>query len=644
MSTTDQKQTLGFKTEVKQLLHLMINSLYSHREIFLRELISNASDASDKLRFRALENKKLATKSKDLNIQIEFDKEAKTMTIRDRGIGMSYEEVIDNLGTIAKSGTKSFLDKLTGDKAKDAQMIGQFGVGFYSAFMVADQIVVNTLHAGSAKKDGVCWISTGDGEYTIEPVTLEQSGTEITLHLKDDADEYLDGWRLRNVVKQYSDHISLPIEMHKVKTETPPVSGDEADANTTDDKTSEAEDALEWEVVNSAKALWTRPKRSIKDEEYKEFYKHLTYDFTDPMCWMHKQVEGKHEYTSLVYVPQTAPFDLMDRERKSGLKLYVQRVFIMDNADVLPPYLRFVKGVIDSADLPLNVSREILQSNATLDKIRSATVKNTLTMLEKMATKDADQYHQFWDTFGQVLKEGPAEDTNNKDLIAKLLRFASTHDDQVTQRTSLEDYIGRMKKDQKHIYYVIADSFNAAKNSPHIEIFRKQGIEVLLLTDRVDEWLMASLTEYEGKTFQAVTKGELDIEADEKTQKKAEKAKENYASMVDQIKEILSDKVEDVRITQRLTDSPACLVVNEQQMSMHLQRMMAATGQNMPSAKPVFEINPEHALVKKLKDQADDEVFKEWSEVLFDQALLAEGGQLEDPASFVKRINKLLSQ
>lgn len=623
-------ETLGFQTEVKQLLHLVIHSLYSNKEIFLRELISNASDAADKLRFAALSEPALYEDDPDLKVTVTFDKEARTLTIADNGIGMSRQEVIDNLGTIAKSGTKEFLASLTGDQAKDAQLIGQFGVGFYSAFIVADKVTVTTRRAGVCAAEGVRWESTGEGEYAIETIDHPKRGTEIILHLKQDEDEFLDDWRLRHIIRKYSDHIMLPVQMKK----SAPIT-EEGQENTA---------AEEFETVNKATALWTLPRNEIKDEEYQEFYKHISHDFDDPLVWSHNKVEGKQEYTSLLYIPKRAPFDLWNREKQHGLKLYVRRVFIMDDADqFLPLYLRFVKGVIDSNDLPLNISREILQSNKQIDSMRSALTKRVLSLLEKLAQDDKEKYDAFWSEFGAVLKEGPGEDFANKEQIAKLLRFASTHTDEAVQNVSLDDYISRMKPEQDKIYYITADTFAAAKSSPHLEIFRKKGIEVLLLSERVDEWLVAHLHEYAGKSLQSVAKGALDLgKLEDENQEEQKKVEDEFESVIKQVKEVLADKVKDVRITHRLTESPACLVADEHEMNMHMQRILKAAGQNIPTTKPIFELNPTHPLVQRLKSEQDDSRFSEWTHILFDQATLAEGAQLDDPAQFVKRLNGLL--
>lgn len=631
--TTPAKETKAFQTEVTKLLDLMINALYSNKEIFLRELISNASDATEKLRYNAIDDKTLTQGDTELTIQVDFDKKANTLTITDKGIGMTYDEVIDNIGTIAKSGTSEFFSKLTGDKAKDSELIGQFGVGFYAAFMVADKIIVLTRKAGEAATAGVRWESTGNGEYTIEHITKASRGTEIILHLKKEANEFLDNYRLRGIVSKYSDHIAFPILMKKAP---------EHDKDGKEKK----QDKDEYETVNKAKALWTRPKAEISNDDYIAFFKDTFHEFKDPLAWSHNRVEGKHEYTSLLYLPSQAPFDLWDRERKSGLKLYIQRVFIMDNADIMPAYLRFMKGIIDSNDLPLNISREILQDNIIVDKIRAAAVKKTLSMLNKMAKNDTKQYAECWQAFGQVLKEGPGEDQQNKDAITTLLRFASTHNDDDAQNVSLADYCSRMKKDQKNIYYITADSYHGAKNSPHLEIFTKEGIEVLLLSDRVDEWLVSHLTEFDGKSLQSVTKGELDISSkdSEKAKEKLEKTSKDFETVIKQMQDALTDKVKEVRLTSRLTDSPACIVADSNDMSLHLKRLMEQAGQGMPADKVILELNPDHRLVTQLKEEQDDDAFANWAKLLFDQALLAEGGQLDDPATFVKRMNQFLSQ
>ena len=610
----------------------MIHSLYSNKEIFLRELISNAADATDKLRFEALNNAALLENDGDLQITVTCDTAAKTITITDNGIGMSREEVIENLGTIAKSGTKAFFEQLSGDAKKDANLIGQFGVGFYSAFIVADDVAVETRRAGSPASEAVRWVSKGDGEFSIENIEQAQRGTTITLHIKEADADLLSDWTLRRIVTTYSDHISVPILMKKA-----PEYDDEGNITHSD----------ELEAVNQAQALWARNKNDISDEQYQEFYKHISHDFNDALAWTHFRVEGKHEYTGLMYVPKNAPFDMYDREPKGGVKLYVKRVFIMDDVQkLMPMYLRFIKGIIDTNDLPLNVSREILQQSRDLDQIRAGAVKKILTMLEDIAKNRAEDYTQFWNTFGSVLKEGIGEDAANKDKIAGLSRFASTHNADAAQTVSLADYIGRMKEGQDKIYYITAETYAAAKNSPHLEIYRKKGIEVLLLTDRIDEWVVGSLFEFDGKKLASVSKGELDLGSLENEADKAEqeKAQESAKDVVAKIKADLGDKVADVRATTRLTESPACLVVGEHDMSQNLQRMLAAAGaaDQLPGAKPVLEINPEHMLVQRLASEPNGVVQAELSQLLYDQALLAEGGKLEDPASFVKRMNQLL--
>jgi molecular chaperone HtpG len=633
VATIEQQETLSFQTEVKQLLHLVTHSLYSNKEIFLRELISNASDAADKLRFEALGDTALYGDDSELKIWIDFDKEQRTITVRDNGIGMSREEVIENLGTIAKSGTREFISRLSGDQAKDANLIGQFGVGFYSAFVVADKVIVKTRRAGMQQDQGVYWESAGEGDYIVKNVTKAERGTEVTLHLRADEDEFLDAWRLRGIVTKYSDHILLPILMKKPEA----FIGDEQK----EPKKAEPQE----EVINKATALWTLPKSSIKEEEYKELYKHISHDFEEPLIWSHNKVEGKLEYISLLYVPSRPPYDLWNRERKHGLKLYIHRVFIMDDAEqLLPNYLRFVRGIVDSNDLPLNVSREILQSSHVIDSIRSGCVKRILDMLEDTAKSDTEKYQKFWLAFGQVLKEGPGEDFANRERIAQLLRFSSTHTDNADQTVSLQAYVDRMVEGQDKIYYVTADSFVAAKNSPHLEIFRKKSIEVLLLYDRVDEWLASHLTEFSGKSLQSVAKGNIDIGGVKgDTEPAAPKHSEgDFASVIQQIKTVLGDKVKEVRLSDRLTDSPVCLVTDEQDMSIHLQNMLKAAGQNFPTSKPILEINPEHALIAKLQTESDEERFAEWTRILFDQAQLTQGTSLEDPTGFVKRLNTLL--
>ncbi len=626
-SQTVEKQTLGFQAEVKQLLHLMIHSLYSNKEIVLRELISNASDAADKLRFEALANNSLYEGDSELKIRVSFDKAARTVTISDNGIGMSRQEVIDNIGTIAKSGTREFFNALSGDQVKDANLIGQFGVGFYSSFIIADKVTLVTRRAGS--NEAVQWESAGEGDYTLSAADKATRGTDIILHLRDGEDEFLNDWKLKTIIRKYSDHITLPIVMKKSEW-----------------KDGEQVPTDEDEVVNKASALWARNKNEIAEEDYKEFYKHVSHDFEDPLAWSHNRVEGKQEYISLLYIPTKAPFDLYDRERRHGIKLYVKRVFIMEDAEkLMPQYLRFVRGVIDSADLPLNVSREILQHSKDIDAIKAGSVKKVLGLLEDLAENQPEQYGKFWNEFGRVLKEGPGEDFGNKDKIAGLLRFASTHLDTEEQVVSLKTYIERMKEGQDKIYYITADSFAAAKHSPHLEIFRKKGIEVLLLSDRVDEWLLGSLTEFDGKPLQSVAKGDLDLgkledEAEKEQQKKVE---DEYKSLVEKIQATLGDRVKEVRVTHRLTDSPACLVTGEHDLSGNLERMLKAAGQKTPDSKPVLEINPGHRLLELLKAENESSRFDDLAHVLFDQALLAEGGQLEDPASFVKRMNSLLA-
>jgi molecular chaperone HtpG len=631
---SSQKEKHGFQTEVKQLLNLMIHSLYSNKEVAIRELISNASDACDKLRYLVLSNSELLKEDSELKITIELDKDARLLMIKDNGVGMSRDEIIEHLGTIAKSGTKEFTSKLTGDQSKDSLMIGQFGVGFYSSFMIADKVTVISRKAGLNSDQAVRWESNGDGDYTVENTTKLSRGTEVILHLKADADEYLDFYKVRTTALKYSDHISLPILMKE------PPSG-----KTGDQDQVEAEvPAQEYKAINKATAIWTRSRSEIKDEEYQEFYQSLTYDFNKPMDFIHAKVEGNQQFTMLLYVPSKAPFDLWDRDRKSGLKLYVKRVFIMDNANMVPGYLRFIKGVIDSNDLPLNVSREILQGSKLVDAIKAACVKKILQSLTHMAEQEPEKYATFYKAFGNVLKEGPAEDFANKDKIIDLLRFSTTHTDQEAQNVSLKDYVSRMKEDQKFIYYVTAENFVAAKNSPHLELFRKKGIEVLLMSDRVDEWLMAYVPEFEGKTFQSVSKGDLALEETEEEKKEHEAKAKDFDAVFAQIKEVLKGQIDEVRLTHRLTDSPSCVVVDKDAMSIHLQRMIQMTGQAMPAAKPILELNPDHKLVSRLKSESDDELFADLTKLLFEQALLTEGGHLEDPASFVKRINRFLVQ
>ena len=642
MADAAQQETHGFQTEVKQLLQLMIHSLYSNKEIFLRELVSNAADAADKLRFKALSNDSLYEGDGDLHVKLSVDKDAGTITIADNGIGMNKADVVEHLGTIAKSGTKEFFGKLSGDEAKDSQLIGQFGVGFYSAFIVADNVTVRTRAAGDDKAKGVQWQSAGEGEFTIAEIEKAERGTEITLHLKEEEKEFLDDWRLRSIVSKYSDHISIPVKMYK--EEEPEREGPKG-PDGEDGEMLPAVPAF-WEAVNKATALWTRDKSDVSEDEYKEFYKHISHDFSDPMTWSHNKVEGKTEYTSLLYIPSKAPFDMWNREHKHGLKLYVQRVFIMDDAEqMLPTYLRFVKGLLDSNDLPLNVSREILQDNKVTQAMRQGCTKRVLQMLEKIAKKDADKYQEFWAEFGNALKEGPAEDHANKEKIAGLMRFASTHTDSETQTVSLADYISRMQEKQEKIYYITADSYQAAKSSPHLEIFRKKGIEVLLMADRVDEWLMSHLTEFDEKAFQAITHGALDLGDldDEESKKALEEAEKQVEGLIERVKTALGDKVKDVKFTHRLTDSPACIVADEQGMTTQMIKLMQAAGQPVPEAQYHFEMNPEHQLVKLLADVQDEEQFAQWTGVLFDQAALSEQGSLKDPASFVQNLNKLLA-
>ena len=629
MTVEAKKETLGFQTEVKQLLHLMIHSMYSNKEIFLRELISNASDASDKLRFEAIAKPELLEDQPSLRIRISADEQAKTLTIEDNGIGMSRDEVIENLGTIAKSGTASFMQQLTGDQKKDASLIGQFGVGFYSAFIVADKVEVFTRRAGLKAEEGVRWESAGEGEFSIETIDKAERGTRIVMHLKSAEAEFADGWRLRNIVKKYSDHISLPIELPKQHF------GDDKDKPT----------ELEWESVNRASALWTRPRTEVKDEEYQEFYKHVSHDFENPLSWSHNKVEGKLEYTSLLYVPGRAPFDLYQREAPRGLKLYVQRVFIMDDAEqFLPLYLRFIKGVVDSNDLSLNVSREILQKDPAIDSMKSALTKRVLDMLEKLAKNEPEQYATFWKAFGSVIKEGPAEDFANREKIAGLLRFASTAQNDDSEVVSLDAYLERMVEGQDKIYYLTGERYNQVKNSPHLEIFRKKGIEVLLLTDRIDEWLMSHLSEFKDKTFVDIARGDLDLgklegEEDKQAQEEAAKAKED---LLKRIKDVLGDLVEEVKVSHRLTDSPAVLVINEDGMGLQMRKILEATGQQAPESKPSMEINPAHPLLEKLDGEQDEARFGDLTHILFDQAALAAGESLQDPGAYVRRLNALL--
>lgn len=638
MTVEAQKETLGFETEVKHLLHLMIHSLYSNKEVFLRELISNASDAADKLRFEALSNGNLYEHDSDLKIRLEINKEARTISVIDNGIGMTRAEVQEHIGTIAKSGTKKFFESLTGNQAKDSELIGQFGVGFYSAFMVADKVTLTTRKAGANAEQGVRWESNGEGEYTLESVEKATRGTEIVLHLKEGEDEFLDEWRLRSIVKKFSDHISLPIVMDR---ETPEQKDEEGNV------TEAAK--VEEETINSASALWAKSKDDISDESYNEFYKHVSHDYQDPLAHIHSKVEGSNEYTMLLYVPARAPFDMWDRDAKHGVKLYVRKVFITDDAEqLMPRYLRFIRGVIDANGLPLNVSREILQESKQISAIKAGAVKKVLALLEQIAKEDGGKYATFWSTFGSVMKEGVIEDHKNKDRIAKLLRFSTTHSDAQAQTVSLEDYVSRMKEGQEKIYYVTAESFAAAKSSPHLEIFRKKGIEVLLLSDRVDEWMLSSLTEFDGKHLQSVAKGQLDLDKldTEEEKKELEEANKDFESVLKQIKEVLGEKVSEVRVSHRLTDSPACLVADSYDMSLNMQRIMKEVGQDLSmfggGSKPIFEINPTHPLVTKIKEEQDDARFADITNILFDQAILSEGGQLDDPAAFVQKLNGLL--
>ncbi|WP_329504382.1 molecular chaperone HtpG [Haemophilus parainfluenzae] len=624
---SQNQETRGFQSEVKQLLQLMIHSLYSNKEIFLRELISNASDAADKLRFKALSNPALYEGDGDLRVRVSFDADKGTITISDNGIGMTREQVIDHLGTIAKSGTKEFLTALGQDQAKNSQLIGQFGVGFYSAFIVADKVTVKTRSAGEEADKAVLWESAGEGEYSVADIEKKNRGTDVILHLREDEKEFLNEWRLREIIGKYSDHIGLPVEMLTKEY---------------DDEGKECGE--KWEKINKSDALWTRSKNDVSDEEYKEFYKHLSHDFADPVTWAHNKVEGNQAYTSLLYVPAKAPWDLFNREHKHGLKLYVQRVFIMDDAEqFMPNYLRFMRGLIDSNDLPLNVSREILQDNKITAALRKALTKRSLQMLEKLAKDDAEKYLQFWKEFGLVLKEGPAEDFSNKETVAKLLRFASTHNDSNEQTVSLEDYISRMKEGQKAIYYITADSYVAAKNSPHLELFNKKGIEVLLLSDRIDEWMLSYLTEFDGKPLQSITKADLDLgdlaDKESETQKQQDEA---FGSFIERVKNLLGERVKTVRLTHNLTDTPAVVSTDNDQMTTQMAKLFAAAGQPVPEVKYTFELNPEHYLVKKVADIADETEFADWVELLLEQAMLAECGSLENPAVFIKRINKLL--
>ncbi|MBA3988230.1 MAG: molecular chaperone HtpG [Idiomarina sp.] len=635
MSDTTQAEKHGFQTEVKQLLQLMIHSLYSNKEIFLRELVSNASDAADKLRFKALENDALLETDADLHVRVSVNKDANTITISDNGIGMTRDEVMANLGTIAKSGTKEFISQLSGDQSKDSRLIGQFGVGFYSAFIVADNVTVRTRAAGADKAHGVEWKSAGDGEFTVADIEKTARGTDIILHLKDEAKEFADEWKLRQIINTYSDHLSIPVQMYKEPT---------PESEGPDGETVPATPG-EWETINSGQALWTRDKSEISDDEYKEFYKTVAHDFDEPLLWSHNKVEGKHEYTSLLYVPKRAPWDLWNRDSQKGIKLYVQRVFIMDDAEqFMPTYLRFVKGLIDSNDLPLNVSREILQDNRISRSMRSASTKKVLSMLSKLAKNEPEEYAQFWDNFGQVLKEGPAEDQGNVEKIASLLRFASSHGDSAEQRVSLDDYIARMADNQDKIYYIVADSYAAAKNNPALEIFRKKGIEVLLLSDRIDEWLMSHLHDYNEKSFQSVTRGDLDLgDMDDEASKKAhEETEKAFEGTVERFTKALGEQVKSVRVTHRLTGSPACIVTDENDMSTQMAKLMEAAGQKVPETKYIFELNPEHALVQRIAEEQDEQRFADWAELLLQQATLAERGSLKDPGSYVRKLNQMM--
>ncbi len=635
MTETTHQENHNFNADTDQLLQLMIHSLYSNKEIFLRELVSNAADASDKLRFKALSDASLYENDGDLRVQLSFDKEARTITISDNGIGMTRDEVVEHLGTIAKSGTKEFFGKLSGDQAKDSQLIGQFGVGFYSAFIVADKVTVLTRAAGADKSQGVQWESAGEASYTVADIEKENRGTDIILHLREGEDELLNDWQLRSIVSKYSDHISIPVQMWREEVaESEGPEGEKVPAQ-----------PGEWESANKATALWTLSKNEVSDEQYKEFYKHIAHDFEDPLKWSHNKVEGEQEYTSLLYVPARAPFDMWNREKQHGLKLYVQRVFIMDDAEqFMPTYLRFVKGVLDSNDLPLNVSREILQDNRVTTKLRGACTKRVLSMLEKLGKNDPEAYQKFWNEFGQVLKEGPAEDMANKEKIAKLMRFSSTHTDEAEQNVSFEAYVERMQEGQDKIYYITADSFNAAKNSAHLGIFRKKGIEVLLMADRIDEWLLSHLNEFDGKTLVSVTKGDLDLGELEDDESKAQKEQQEteFASFIERAKTVLGDKVADVRLTHRLTDTPSCIVAGEHDMSSQMVKLMQSMGQDAPTQKPVFELNPEHAMVKNVAEIQDEALFAQWTEMLLEQAELSEKGSLDDPSQFIARLNALL--
>lgn len=643
MSVEAKQETLGFQTEIKQLLQLMIHSLYSNKEIFLRELVSNASDAADKLRFEALKNDGLYEGDSELKIKLEFNKDLKTITVIDNGIGMSRDEVIEQLGTIAKSGTSQFFEALTGDQSKDSQLIGQFGVGFYSCFIVARKVEVMTRRAGLDAAEGVKWVSAGENDYSVETIDLPKRGTKVVLHLRDDMDEFLNDYKLKAIVTKYSDHISLPIVMDK---EVLIEDAEDKDAKDKKDDKKEPKYETVEETVNSATALWARNKKDISDEEYNEFYKHVGHDFEDPMAHIHNKVEGKLEYTSLLYIPARAPFDLWDREQRHGIKLYVRRIFIMDDAEqLIPSWLRFVRGIVDSDDLPLNVSREILQHNKVIDSIRSGCTKKVLSLLKTIAKKDEEKYAEFWKIFGKVLKEGVVIDApDHKEDLSNLFRFASTHEDTEDQKVSLKDYVERMQEGQKAIYFVTADTYAKTKNSPHLEIFRKKGIEVLLFSDPVDEWVTSHLTEFDSKPLQSVNKGALDLGdiQNEDEKKKDEKKNKDYDKLAKRISKVLDDKVKEVRATSRLTTSPACLVADEHDMGRHMKQILQATGQSIPGAKPILEINPDHPIVKKIDNESDEDLFADWSHILFDQALLSEGGQLDDPASFVNKLNRLI--
>ncbi len=629
--TAAHRETMGFQTEARQLLHLMIHSLYSKREIFLRELISNASDAADKLRFEALANPGLLADDPELGIRIAVDQDARTLSITDNGIGMSREEAISHLGTIARSGTAQFVQQLSGDQRRDTQLIGQFGVGFYSAFMVADRVEVFTRRAGLDSGAGVRWESAGESEFTVEDIERAERGTTVVLHLKEDAAEFLDAWRVRSIVKRYSDHISLPVRMPRERHDEEEEGGEQG--------------AQEWETINQATALWTRPKAEIGDEEYREFYKHIAHDFEDPLTWSHHRVEGRYEYNSLLYIPSHAPYDLWNRDAPRGLKLYIQRTFIMDEAEqFLPLYLRFVKGVVDSADLPLNVSREILQKSAAVDAMRGALSKRVLDMLEHLASERPDDYRTFWDVFGQVMKEGLAEDFANRERIAKLLRFATTHTDKPAQDQNLEQYVERMREGQQHIYYVVADNFATARNSPHLELLRRTGIEAILLHDRIDDWMVSYLGEFAGKKLKDVARGDLDLGEleDSASKEQREKRQQEAKDLVERVQTALQTRVQEVRVTARLTESPACLVVGDHDMGVQMRRIMQAAGQQVPEAKPILELNPDHPLVQRLDRETDEDRFAALATILFEQAQLASGDDLEDPAAYVQRLNRLL--